>query len=271
MSYSSSVIPAFNIGAAFVRAGRAVLTHGWIPLLLSIIAGLVFFGIAIGVMVLSLSTANGLPVGRVSIDAPWLPLVTMACWAAVVSTSQMLAAQAVHQARVGEKARFSAAFRALWQDGPLAYLLVLGQWLLILVGLVLLVVPGVIFAVLFSMVVAARVANGGGPVRAFRESLNAARGNGWMLALYLLLADIIGVGVVFAGNAAGEMSTRALQALMKSNDPGGPLVIGVAIAVAVGFVTFMAACPFLFGLFPAAAYAELKAARDDRAVASAFD
>lgn len=271
MSKNSQSKPVFSIAATFVRAATALRNYGAVPFFVGILAGL---SITVATMVVlggSLYAISQNPEGESLLNGPAVPIMLVVSWTAFVATAQVSAAHTIRQQVYREKAGWGNSVRALIAHAPLAAVLLLGQWLLISLGLVLLIVPGLIVAVLFSMIVAARVMDGGGPVRAFSQSRAAAKGNGWKLALYLLLGDILGVAVVAGGNLLSEVVSKAYTAFAAANADNAGMIGAAVILMVLFFTLYCVICPFVFGLIPAAAYAELTASRDDRTMASAFD
>ncbi len=92
---------------------------------------------------------------------------------------------------------------------PLLAIFVL-YFLAVWFGAILLVVPGVMLAVAFSMVAPARVLEGAGVLQAFGRSRSLTRGNRWritgLLLIYMVSAIVLEVAII---SAAGGLSGTA--------------------------------------------------------------
>jgi hypothetical protein len=106
----------------------------------------------------------------------------------------------------GEDLGIRRSYRfAVGRVGPLLAVLVL-TWLLVAIGLLLLVVPGVVIGVQLAVAVPALVAEGLGPGKALARSGRLVRGHWWhtfgtLLATWLLL----GLAVNLVDNAGGGL------------------------------------------------------------------
>lgn len=86
----------------------------------------------------------------------------------------------------------STGFKDLWQ--PQYFLNLLGTIVLVdlilAVGFMLLIVPGIIFALMFSYAVLSVIDKGLGPMAAFKESARITKGHRWDLLISCLVSMI---------------------------------------------------------------------------------
>ena len=103
---------------------------------------------------------------------------------------------------LGVRRSYRFAVGRVW---PLLAVLLL-SWLLVAIGLVLLVVPGVVVGVQLAVAVPALVAEGIGPGKALARSASLVRGRWWhSFGALLLTWLLLGVAVNLVDNAAGGL------------------------------------------------------------------
>lgn len=163
----------------------------------------------------------------------------------------------------GRKASVGAclttAFRALGPVILISLLMALG----LILGTLLLVIPGIILMVVWCVTIPAQVVERRGVIASFDRSRELTRGSRWMIfglfVLYVVLSWILGavvlaIGAAISGGIAGMATNQVMQ-----------LVISPLVAGASGLVGAVGA---------AAIYYELRVAREGigpAALASVFD
>jgi hypothetical protein len=141
----------------------------------------------------------------------------------------------------GESADFSSCLNgALRYFLPMLGLLIL--WYLgITIGFMLLIVPGVLLVIMWSVCLPALVAEDAGVIGSFGRSRELTKGNRLMVFVALLLFGLFLVFISFAGQG---FSSSGLLRLYQSN----PL-LGVGVATIVGTLTGMLTASFLVALY----------------------
>lgn len=180
-----------------------------------------------------------------------LPLFLAQLGAVTYGAVQHLAGNPV---RLGAMIR--AGFRRIW---PLVLVGILSG-LIVLGGMLLLVIPGIIFAFALSVAVPAVVAERIGPVEAIRRSFALTKGS-----RLLIFASGLVVGLV--GAAANGVSNGLVALVGRSGGAVYVLAVAVGIAIEIVFAT-------LPTVLPAVAYHDLRLAKegvDTAALAKVFE
>lgn len=158
--------------------------------------------------------------------------------------------------------------------GPLLLLGIL-TWLGLMLGFLLLIVPGIILAVVWSVAIPVKVAENTGVLEAFSRSRDLTRGRRWpifglfliyMVLVWIVQALVMGLGLAVAGalhgplNASGDGATAFLDVFQRSTLITSPITVTLIAMVSAS------------GL--AALYYELRASREGvgaEALAAVFE
>jgi len=82
-------------------------------------------------------------------------------------------------------------FSATWPQAFAYIVAVILDWVIVAIGLAVLVIPGIYFAIRLSMIPFLIIEKGAGPIEALRGSWEITRGSGWNLFLFAVLLTII--------------------------------------------------------------------------------
>jgi len=224
---SDRATPAISLGDVFQRTIRLIGARWQIYGGLFLVAELVHFGL--------LALLNfGLSTWRAHIAFPSAPFLMIACAVLYVLVSQEVTGRSVS---VG-----SALAWALRRSPALVGTIIL-QWLAVMLGLVLFIVPGLIVLSAYAVAGPVCVVEGLGPIRSLSRSALLTRGNGWQV--FGLLALLYGGGGV----------VDALVVAMTTRLVGD----GAATLVAAPLEIVLAA---VAAVTTAVLYARLRAARE---------
>lgn len=97
----------------------------------------------------------------------------------------------------GGKPVFSALFAEKWDLVWKYAVASIVTSVIVLVGLVLLIVPGIIAQVMLSLAIFFILEKGSGPIEALKESRRITKGKRWDLFLFLLLAALLNIAGFF--------------------------------------------------------------------------
>ncbi|WP_271066018.1 hypothetical protein [Caulobacter sp. NIBR1757] len=263
--------PKFRALPALRRYFRVLLRHS----LPSLIFVMLSMAAAIAVFMMGIWSLYRIFVAVGQPQTAPNPLAVGLCFLAALalggSTALPLAANAAACEQEGRRAGFREAWSALWRHTPGSFAVALLQAAMIGLGLLLVIVPGVLAAVLVSLAGPVRVVEGLGPFKAISRGVELTEGIRWRLFSYLCATGLI-VPVVFS---AGVVLLGALGDAI--GGPGAsesgptPVYIGLNIAMAVVLLGFFSLIAYLAALGPAAAYAEIRAGGSARAAAEVFD
>lgn len=254
----ASVTPAYeeqrmSVGRVIQRALAAITLNPIVILGLALVIGAIP-GIALTYTAVQMGATAGAQTA--SFSALVLALFVSTIFGLLVSalvqgslTRATIAANEGRKATFGES--FAAATRVFLPLVGLSILFVLGMW----VGLILLIIPGIIFILAASVAVPTLVVERNGVFAAFRRSGELTKGSRWkILGLLLLLGltywllsilvGLVGLGMYSAQNFGAE----------------------VPISNLVGSVIVSTIINMLWGTIQPSLYLELRQSKDGHAV-----
>ncbi|EJL23009.1 hypothetical protein PMI01_04912 [Caulobacter sp. AP07] len=202
---------AFEIGRVINRTFGAIGRNFVVFLLLAVILG--------GLPNLLFTWAQLKVTGVTPSFAPQTLVLWFGGFLLVLLGGLILQAAIVHATIADLKGRRASVGETLGAGlrhcGPLLLLGIL-TWLGLMIGFLLLIVPGIILAVVWSVTIPVKVAENTGVLQAFSRSRDLTRGRRWpifgLVLIYAVLMWIIqmvimGVGVAVAGALHGPFAT----------------------------------------------------------------
>lgn len=197
--------------------------------------------------------------------APMAVSATLGSFVAV-----MLAANAADCEQNGRAATFREAWSIPWRRGLPAVAVLLAQAMIVGLGTVLLVVPGIIAGLMVGLGLSACVTEGLAPLAALRRSMALSKGGRWRLLGYFIVSLLFVAACVAAATyGLGELTGAATDSDLANQST--PLAMALNFGLAALMLAYLSSAAYAVGLLPAVAFAELRAQEGAHELTEVFD
>lgn len=270
---------SFDFGQAFSRGFRIISSNFLVFSGIIAIVSIVLFAIQMVGMVgtgLGSFTAASLSEGQPQFGAGMIGMVLVIFAVAFISMgfTQALMAHGAQCDLEGRKATFSSAFNAALRHCLPVAAIMLITGIMVFIGSIFLIIPGIILGVFFSLSAPAQVFERIGVFSAMGASWRITEGNRWILFAYYLVA-YIGLYIALLLVYALMMALFGGAMMSMSGAEGAPQMGPGLIVGMIFYVLFSIALSVIMsqvmGVIPAAAYAQLKSSIGHRGMADTFD